>query len=368
MAPHPLSPTIPQSPAPRDRRRVILQAGTFRGVPPLSLSVRLLLLVLLAVIPAVCIEIYGEVELRASRRQEIRDEALRLVRVVAAEQERIDEGTRQLLIAFSEAAAVRAGDWDGCNETAKRVRAQIDGYVNIGIASNEGMIKCAGIEGLAGVELRDNSLRGRIAADTSFAIGNYQLGRITGRKILLYTKEVGKGTGLGLSMVYGVARQFGGAAAIDSAPGKGTTVALFLPRRGGRVLVVDDDLDVREVTIAALAEIGVEASAAASGKAALDLVDRGAPIDLMIVDYAMPGMNGAEVIARARALRPQLPIILITGYAEAGLAADLPEDVQLLRKPLRVSELLARVGSDIGAGARAERSNILPLRQTQKPG
>src|SRR6266852_4072410 len=103
--------------------------------------------------------------------------------------------------------------------------------------------------------------------------------------------------------------------------------------------------------------------APARGKAALDLVDRGAPIDLMIIDYAMPGMNGAEVIARARALRPQLPIILITGYAEAGLAADLPEDVQLLRKPFRVSELLARVGSDIGAGARAERSNILPLRQ-----
>jgi CheY-like chemotaxis protein len=203
------------------------------------------------------------------------------------------------------------------------------------------------------------------------------------------TKDVGKGTGLGLSMVYGVARQFGGAAAIESEPGKGTTVALFLPRagakpalrpgeavpepqtaprRGGRVLVVDDDLDVREVAVAALAELGVEATAVASGQAALDLVDRGAAIDLLIVDYAMPGMNGAEVIARARALLPQLPIILITGYAEAGLAADLPEDVQLLRKPFRVSELLARVGSGIGAGARAERSNILPLRQTQKPG
>ena len=72
--------------------------------------------------------------------------------------------------------------------------------------------------------------------------------------------------------------------------------------------------------------------------------------------------------ARDCAVRPLLPIILITGYAEARLAADLPGDVQLLRKPFRVCELLARVGSGIGAGARAERSNILPLRQTQKPG
>ena len=109
-----------------------------KGGLRLSLSVRLLLLVLLAVIPAVCIEVYGEVELRASRRQELRDEALRLVRAVAAEQERIDEGARELLIAFSEAAALRAGDWDGCNQTAKRVRAQIEGYVNIGIANNDG--------------------------------------------------------------------------------------------------------------------------------------------------------------------------------------------------------------------------------------
>jgi hypothetical protein len=119
--------------------------------------------------PRVCIEIYGEVELRASPHQAIRDEALRLVRVVAAEQECIDEGTRRLSIAFSEAAAIRAGDWGGCNEIAKRVRAQIDGYMNIGIADSGG---------LAGVELRDNSLRGRIAADNALAIGNYQIGRI----------------------------------------------------------------------------------------------------------------------------------------------------------------------------------------------
>jgi hypothetical protein len=67
-------------------------------------------------------------------------------------------------------------------------------------------------------------------------------------------------------------------------------------------------------------------------------------------------------------LRPRLPIMLITGFAEAGLAADLPEDVQLLRKPFRVSELLARVGSGLGTDAPAERSNVLPLRHTQKPG
>jgi CheY-like chemotaxis protein len=203
------------------------------------------------------------------------------------------------------------------------------------------------------------------------------------------TKEVGKGTGLGLSMVYGVARQSGGAAAIESEPGKGTTVALFLPRAGAqpaqrpsepmtaapppssraaRVLVVDDDRDVREVTVAALADLGHEVTGLASGQAALDLLDRGVPIDLLIVDYAMPGMNGAEVVARARAKLPRLSMVLITGYAEAGLAADLPADVRLVRKPFRVAELLACVGGAISVTDAADRSNILPLRQSQKPG
>ena len=194
------------------------------------------------------------------------------------------------------------------------------------------------------------------------------------------TKEIGKGTGLGLSMVYGVAKQSGGAAMIDSEPGKGTTVAMFLPRAiavvervtqpidtpplageraSGHVLVVDDDRDVRDLTVAALTESGLATSEAESGAAALDVLDRVAAIDLLVVDYAMPGLNGVDVVLRARRRRPGLPIILVTGYAEAGFAEELPQDVQLLRKPFRIADLIACVSSALRA---ASRSNIVALR------
>lgn len=197
------------------------------------------------------------------------------------------------------------------------------------------------------------------------------------------TKEIGKGTGLGLSMVYGVAKQAGGAVTIDSELGKGTTVVMFLSRAtevagraaygsevasepraagervSGHVLVVDDDRDVRDVTVAALAEIGLAISEAESGPAALDLLERSAAIDLLIVDYAMPGLNGAQVARRARGSRPNLPIILVTGYAEARIADELPKDVQLVRKPFRVADLVAQVTRTLVA---TPRSNILPLR------
>ena len=200
------------------------------------------------------------------------------------------------------------------------------------------------------------------------------------------TKEVGKGTGLGLSMVYGVAKQSGGAVAIESTVGKGTTVAIFLPRAAraalpstiepiaesslaeiapgtaGVVLVVDDDHDVREVTVAALTDAGFDTHAIDTGHAALDMLGRDVPIDLMILDYAMPGLSGADVARRARQMRPALPIMLVTGYAEAGFTTDLPPNVQLLKKPFRVAELLARVRSNLAAGDASADSNVRPLR------
>jgi signal transduction histidine kinase/CheY-like chemotaxis protein len=201
------------------------------------------------------------------------------------------------------------------------------------------------------------------------------------------TKDVGKGTGLGLSMVYGVAKQSGGFAHIDSEVGKGTTVALFFPRSTaapalhpakplsednaapnsrGRVLVVDDDRDVREVSVAALTEGGHDVTAVESGQAAIALIEHSPPFDVMIVDYAMPGLNGVEVIARYRAHRPGIAAILMTGYAEAGVATDLPADVPLLRKPFRVAELLARVNAALATVGAAPRSNVLPLSPPQK--
>ncbi|MFC0385406.1 response regulator [Muricoccus vinaceus] len=178
------------------------------------------------------------------------------------------------------------------------------------------------------------------------------------------TKEVGKGTGLGLPMVYGLVRQSGGGLTIDSAPGEGTRISLYLPageaepehespeegdtaraRIPARILVVDDDSTVREVTAGFLADLGHETVEAADGATALRLLETDPGLRLMVADFAMPRMNGAELSARARAIRPGLPILLVTGYAElATLASDIP----VLHKPYRQSELAEKVAALLG--------------------
>ncbi|MDB5409021.1 MAG: hypothetical protein JWL84_3933 [Rhodospirillales bacterium] len=180
------------------------------------------------------------------------------------------------------------------------------------------------------------------------------------------TKDVGKGTGLGLSMVYGVAKQSGGLVTIDSAVGLGTTVAIFLPRTvsevgapaptqasarpdeaapmgNAKILVIDDDAGVREVTVEALLDAGYEPIETDSGKAALELLDGGLAVDLVVVDYAMPGMTGIEVARIIRKTRPDLAIILVTGYTETGLSDDLPTGIQVVKKPFRIANLLSRI-------------------------
>ena len=176
------------------------------------------------------------------------------------------------------------------------------------------------------------------------------------------TKEAGKGTGLGLSQVYGFAKQSGGDIRIRSAPGRGTIVEMFLPRAIGAamtkaafavdkpsnrtdcptVLVVDDDEDVRAVMVAYLEELGHPAIEASSGRMAVDLLndfDIAQPIDMLIVDYAMPGLSGIEVARAARTINPDLPIIIVSGYADASFFDDWLADIQLLRKPYRLRDL-----------------------------
>jgi PAS domain S-box-containing protein len=182
------------------------------------------------------------------------------------------------------------------------------------------------------------------------------------------TKEVGKGSGLGLSQVFGLAKQSGGGVCIDSTPGVGTSVEVYLPRSTAephlaavsgdapqaepsldrRVLVVDDDSAVREVTANILSTMGYRVIEAGSGGAALEVLDRHDEIDLMMVDFAMPGMNGAEVAREARARRPQLPILFVTGYADT-TALPSPGDEDILRKPFREEELAAKLRIVLGA-------------------
>jgi len=176
------------------------------------------------------------------------------------------------------------------------------------------------------------------------------------------TKERGKGTGLGLAQVYGFARQCGGSVSIDSAPGDGVTVRISLPeaapaarparapaRNGAliaatgesgpsnRVLVVDDDESVRQVLADGLRMEGFEVFEAADGPSGLEVIERQS-LDAVVLDFAMPGMNGAEVAKRARTLRPGLPVAFCSGYADT-LALEDVKDAVVLHKPIAVSAL-----------------------------
>jgi CheY-like chemotaxis protein len=189
------------------------------------------------------------------------------------------------------------------------------------------------------------------------------------------TKGPGKGSGLGLSMVFGVARQSGGGMRIDSRLGEGTKVEVYLPRaseaaagivdddRAGAapaaglrvmheevVLLVDDDSDVRDVAATMLATLGYQVIEARSGDEALEILQRSDQrIDIMLVDFAMPGMNGVETAQRAATIRPDLPILLSTGYADAaGLSGEAGRG-RILRKPFRQVDLGAKIADALAA-------------------
>ncbi|WP_246105236.1 response regulator [Rhodoligotrophos appendicifer] len=174
-----------------------------------------------------------------------------------------------------------------------------------------------------------------------------------------FSTKAGKGTGLGLSMVYGLMTQLGGTVRIDSREGRGTKVELYLPRgqsaleaqetvaapeiaktQAARILLVDDDEGVREVTAAYLADLGHSLMEAADGPSALAILDKERPFDLLIADFAMPGMTGLDLARQTRAKRPKLPILLVTGHADM---EETPEQMAVLVKPFQQAELAARI-------------------------
>jgi CheY-like chemotaxis protein len=188
------------------------------------------------------------------------------------------------------------------------------------------------------------------------------------------TKPLGKGTGLGLAQLYGFAKQSGGTARIDSEEGKGTTVTIFLPRtelvmpaqpgavlqpNGGgraRILLVDDDDAVRHVGTAMVEEAGFAVEGANGGAAALEALGR-SDFELLITDIVMPGMSGVELARRARELRPDLPVIFASGYADLQTFGSDLADEAVLKKPYRVSDVAARIHaalSELQSEAKAE--------------
>jgi signal transduction histidine kinase len=183
------------------------------------------------------------------------------------------------------------------------------------------------------------------------------------------TKEIGKGSGLGLSQVLGFAKQSGGGVCIESEVGKGTWVHIYLPRasgapqqreadghrilpsvrKGAAILLVDDDGAVRDVTAAMLRDIGYRVQEANSGEAALDLIGR-EQFDLAVIDYAMPGMSGAELARQVQDQRPNLPVLFVTGFAERTALPGI-SDRQIVSKPFVGPELAEKVQLALAAPA-----------------
>jgi CheY-like chemotaxis protein len=189
------------------------------------------------------------------------------------------------------------------------------------------------------------------------------------------TKPLGKGTGLGLAMARGFAEQSGGALAIESSPGRGTTVRLWLPvaaadalpdagpvttdrpagQRGGRarVLLVDDEALVREITTEGLEAAGYAVLSVGSAAEAIEFLDSGQPVDLLVTDLSMPGMDGIALIREAQRRRPGLRAILLTGFAtdaaELAVGGAIRGTFSLLRKPIEPGALAERAAVLLGA-------------------
>ncbi|HMG46870.1 MAG TPA: response regulator [Allosphingosinicella sp.] len=212
-------------------------------------------------------------------------------------------------------------------------------------------------------------------ADTGQGMTREVLARAT--EPFFSTKPFGKGTGLGLAQVYGIARQSGGTLRIESEEGAGTMVRLLLPHAAGEpaaegaeggaaeaqaerpsgpsahILVVDDDADVRAFLADVLTGLGHRVETLDCAEAALAALETGAP-DLVLLDFAMPGMNGAQLAREARALHPGLPIVFVTGFAESDqLEGALGGDVAVLKKPFGIEELAAAIAAHVGAAARS---------------
>jgi len=191
------------------------------------------------------------------------------------------------------------------------------------------------------------------------------------------TKPIGQGTGLGLSQIYGFVQQSGGFVRLESALAQGTTVRLYLPRHqepeppptvisagavagavaggganrppaaGCRVLVVDDEAEVRHLIVEVLEELGCLVSEASDGPAGLlelQTAQAGQRFDLLISDVGLPGLTGCQLADAARAMDAALPILLVTGYAGSAFAeVVLPDDVEIMHKPFTITAFSARI-------------------------
>jgi signal transduction histidine kinase/CheY-like chemotaxis protein len=194
------------------------------------------------------------------------------------------------------------------------------------------------------------------------------------------TKAVGSGTGLGLSQVYGIAKQTGGGVSIATKVGEGTTVTVYLPRTSASavlhpsespaaalqrhdatILVVDDDPDVRVLATSCLETLGYRVFAADGGRAAIDFVGRDVALDLVLIDIAMPELNGVEAVQAILKKRPTLPFIYMTGYV--GPTKLDPFEHRVVKKPFTIAELAAKIEEVLfPSGGGRLTDNVIPLK------
>ena len=203
-------------------------------------------------------------------------------------------------------------------------------------------------------------------ADTGTGIAPEHLERVF--EPFFTTKPVGKGTGLGLSQIFGFARQSGGDVVMDSTPGEGTIVSLFLPRSsrvpdagakaategperreqaaaGTSILVVEDDLRVSRATVGALEELGYHPIACASGSEALAILEENRAIELLVTDVMMPEMTGPELVRIVGARYPHIAVLFVTGFVREQDEGEELTGYGLLRKPFTVSALADAVAA-----------------------
>ena len=197
------------------------------------------------------------------------------------------------------------------------------------------------------------------------------------------TKEIGRGTGLGLSMVFGVVTQSGGTVRMCSRLGEGTTVQIYLPRAtaevtlarpgtasvaeiaGAHILVVDDDPDVRWIAAENLRELGYIVTEADGGRAALAILERDEPCDLMVVDVVMIGLSGPDTARLARRTRPNLKVLFCSGYADLSHFEGYAGNEVLLKKPFHQDILVEAVSTALRRVGPSDASTIVPLRRSE---
>jgi len=200
------------------------------------------------------------------------------------------------------------------------------------------------------------------------------------------TKPIGQGTGLGLSQVLGFAQQSEGEVRLNSRPGEGTTVTIFLPRsreslpravdeagpvphtgKAATVLVVDDDAAVRQLTVSALKALNYRVVEADSGRVALDAIRERHDIDLALIDLVMPVMNGRQLATRIRAADPARAILFMTGYDDLSGTDDSFASEMVIQKPFKLVELAAAVERTLAVRDGEQPAwNVTPIRQPKR--